>query len=54
MLARLFRQDEGQGMSEYAILVGLLAIGVVATFLAVRGKIGNVFNYVHGQVNTLP
>jgi Flp pilus assembly pilin Flp len=41
-------------MSEYAILVGLFAIGVVATFLLIRDKVGNVFTYVQGQLNGLP
>ena len=54
MWQRLLRDDGAQGMSEYAILVGLFAIGVVATFLLIRDKVGNVFTYVHGQVNTLP
>ena len=54
MMKCLFWRDDAQGMSEYAILVGLFAIGVVATFLAIRGKVGNVFTYVHDQVNTLP
>ena len=54
MLQRLLRDDDAQGMSEYAILVGLFAIGVVATFLLIRDKVGNVFTYVHGQLNTLP
>jgi Flp pilus assembly pilin Flp len=54
MLRRLVRRDDAQGMSEYAILVGLFAIGVVATFLLIRDKVGNVFGYVNNQVNTLP
>ena len=54
LLAQLLADDDAQGMTEYAILVGVLAIGVVATFLLIRDKVGNVFTYVHGQLNTVP
>ena len=54
MLSRFLGRDDAQGMSEYAILVGLFAIGVIATFLLIRNKVGNVFSYVQTQVNTLP
>ena len=37
LIARFVREDEGQDLIEYAILIGLIAVGVVA----VVGPIGD-------------
>jgi len=38
-----WRDDRGQGMVEYAVILGLVAIGLVLALLLLRGGVGNVF-----------
>ena len=53
-LRTLLRDESGQGTTEYAILLGTLALGAVFSFLAISGRLLSVFNYVSTSVNTLP
>src|SRR5262245_11866309 len=54
LLQTLICDDGGQGMTEYAILIGTLALGVVVTLLAIGTRLSNVFGSVQTQLNTLP
>ena len=54
LLQKLIRDEDGQGMTEYAILIGTLALGVVVTLLAIGTRLGTVFGNVQTQLNTLP
>ena len=43
--ARAFwRDDAGQGLVEYALIIALVAVGLIAILLILRNSIGNVFN----------
>lgn len=46
MLVRLVREDEGQDMVEYVLLVALIALAVAAVFPPVVAAITGVFNAV--------
>ncbi|MEO5823183.1 MAG: Flp family type IVb pilin [Vicinamibacteraceae bacterium] len=46
LMARLFRDDEGQDLVEYVLLVSLIALAVAAAFPPVTGAITAVFNRV--------
>ena len=50
-MIRHFIQDErGQGMVEYGLIIGLIAIIVIAVFVALGPQIKNMFaNTVSGQ-----
>ncbi len=37
-------EESGQGMVEYGLIIGIVALGLIAAFTALRGKIGNMFN----------
>jgi pilus assembly protein Flp/PilA len=40
-----FLSDEsGQGLVEYALIIALVAIGLIAILLVLRNSIGDVFN----------
>ena len=54
VLKQLLRDESGQGMTEYAILIGTLALGVVVTLLAIGTRLRDVFSNVQTQLNTLP
>ena len=39
-------REEGQGLVEYALILVLIAIVVIAALTALGGQIGNVFNKI--------
>jgi pilus assembly protein Flp/PilA len=43
-LKDLMKDDEGQDLVEYALLVALLSLAAVASITALGGKIQNIFN----------
>lgn len=43
MLKRLFVEEEGQGMTEYGIVLGVIAIAVVGILVALRDQIVTLF-----------
>jgi pilus assembly protein Flp/PilA len=52
---RSFLSDEtGQGLVEYALIIALVAVGLVAILLVLRNSIGNVFNNAATQLNNAP
>lgn len=46
--------DSGQGLVEYALIIALVAVGLVAILLVLRNSIGNVFNNAATQLNNAP
>ena len=54
MVKTLLVDESGQGMTEYAILIGTLALGAIVTLLAIGTRLRNVFSNVQTQLNTLP
>ncbi|HET7656782.1 MAG TPA: Flp family type IVb pilin [Bacillales bacterium] len=42
----LFLAEEGQGMTEYGLVLGVIAIGVVATLVLLREQIVQLFKNV--------
>ena len=40
------REEEGQGMSEYALVLGVIAVGVVAVLLVFGEQIVNQFQKI--------
>ena len=54
LLNRLVFDDDGQGMTEYAILVGTLALGAIAPLLRVGNRVKTVFNGVNNSLNSVP
>lgn len=46
LMMRLFKEEEGQGMTEYALIIALVAVILVASLVAFRGKIAEVFTNI--------
>ena len=44
LLVALLRDDSGQDMAEYAILIGLVALAVIVSVAVLGGTIATVFN----------
>jgi pilus assembly protein Flp/PilA len=50
-----FWSDEtGQGLVEYALIIALVAVGLIAILLVLRNSIGNVFNNAATQLDNAP
>ncbi len=46
--------ESGQGLVEYALIIALVAIGLIAILTLLRNSIGNVFNTASNTLNTQP
>ena len=51
---QMLADESGQGMTEYAILVGTLALGAIVTLTAIGGKLRTVYNNVNTQLDSVP
>jgi pilus assembly protein Flp/PilA len=54
MLKRLWSDESGQGMVEYALIVALVAIGLIAVFLFLRNSTGEVLNSAADSLQQAP
>lgn len=47
----LWKDESGQDLAEYALLLGLIALVVVAAVTAIGGSIGDIFNDMSDTLN---
>jgi pilus assembly protein Flp/PilA len=52
LLKRLWREDEGQDLTEYALLVVLIALFAVSAMKGLANAISNTFGSVAAGLNT--
>ena len=52
LLKRLIREEEGQGMVEYGLILGLIAVIVVAVLIALGPKIRRLFQEAASDVDS--
>jgi pilus assembly protein Flp/PilA len=45
------RAAEGQGLVEYALIIALVSIALIAALTALAGGIGNVFSTIQGALS---
>ncbi len=45
------RDEEGQGMVEYGLIIALVAIVVIAALVVLGPKVANIFNDAGNQLN---
>ncbi|MBS4196148.1 Flp family type IVb pilin [Lederbergia citri] len=43
---RLFKEEEGQALTEYGLLVGLISIAVIATLLLIGPQLKIIFDQI--------
>lgn len=46
MMVRLFKEEDGQGLTEYGLLVGLIALVVVGAVAALGTKVDGIFDSI--------
>lgn len=49
----LLADEEGQGTTEYAILVGVLVVIAIVAIVAFRGKVSELWNAIASGINSL-
>lgn len=49
-MMRFLKDEEGQGMVEYGLIIGLVAVVVIVALTVLGPKIGDMFNNVNAQL----
>jgi pilus assembly protein Flp/PilA len=52
-LMSFLKDEDGQGMIEYAIIIGAIAIAAILILIAMKGKITKAFNKVNNDLDAL-
>ena len=45
------KDEDGQGMVEYAIIIGLIAVAAIVILIAMRNRISNLFGKASNQAD---
>jgi pilus assembly protein Flp/PilA len=54
MLKRFARDESGQGLVEYILIIALVAVGLILALTVFRNQIGKTFDNVNTQLNNAP
>ena len=46
MIQQFFRDEEGQGLVEYALIIAVIAIAVIVAMVFLRDQISNIFSNI--------
>ena len=46
LMIAFFRDEEGQGLVEYALIIAVIAIAVIVAMIFLRGQIQNIFSNI--------
>ena len=49
---RFFREEEGQGLVEYALIIGLIAIVAIAALTTAGGSVKSLFTNITDKLDT--
>jgi pilus assembly protein Flp/PilA len=45
-MLQFFREEEGQGLVEYALIIAVIAIAVIVAMVFLRDQISNIFSNI--------
>ena len=51
MFKNFFANEEGQGMVEYALIIALIAVGLIVAFQGLKSNINGVFDDVGNELD---
>ncbi len=54
ILRRLFKDEEGQGLIEYVLIVGLIALIAVGAILFAGNQIRDIWNAITDKLDDVP
>ena len=46
LVLTFIREDDGQGLVEYALIIAVIAIAVIVAMIFLRGQIQNIFSNI--------
>ena len=49
-MKNFFKNEDGQGMVEYGLIIALIAVVVILALTALGGKVANIFNNIGNQL----
>jgi pilus assembly protein Flp/PilA len=52
LISRLYEDEEGQGLVEYALILVLIAIAVIASMTLLGKKVNNTFNNIQNKLGS--
>lgn len=55
MISRIgafLRDEEGQGMVEYGLIVGLISVMLIGGLIAMKGSLSSIFGTASGELDT--
>lgn len=50
-VVEFLKDEDGQGMVEYAIIIGCIAIAAIVILIALKGKITNLFGKTNNEID---
>lgn len=50
-IQNFLKDEDGQGMVEYAIIIGCIAIAAIVILIALKGKITNLFGKTNNEID---
>lgn len=50
-IVEFLKDEDGQGMVEYAIIIGCIAIAAIVILIALKGKITNLFGKTNNEID---
>ncbi|HYG58538.1 MAG TPA: Flp family type IVb pilin [Symbiobacteriaceae bacterium] len=53
MVKAFLNREEGQGMVEYAMIIGLVAVGVLALLALLGTQVGDIFNAITNALDDI-
>lgn len=51
LLLNFWNDEDGATAIEYALIAGLIAVAIIAALGAVSGSLGELFNYIAGEMD---
>jgi pilus assembly protein Flp/PilA len=54
LISRLIREEEGQGMAEYGLILALIAVVVIGALSLLGDELAAIFTNITNRVNVTP
>lgn len=52
MLKKLFKDESGQGMVEYGLIIALIAVLLIGALTAMSGSLDGIFERISGELDS--
>ncbi|HSG47242.1 MAG TPA: Flp family type IVb pilin [Longimicrobiales bacterium] len=53
-LSKFWKDESGQGLTEYALILALVSVGLIAVMIVFRDAIGGIFNRIAQVLEDAP